>query len=88
MKRTDLETLVVAVGFMVFVFIMFYIYDKYTKDDTLPVIEPKVESLTEKNDSLKITISNLDSIKNAKIIEINTLSDDSTIKLFYELLNE
>lgn len=88
MKRTDLETLIVAVGFMVFVFIMFYIYDKCTKDDTLPVIEPKVESLTEKNDSLKITISNLDSIKNAKIIEINTLSDDSTIKLFYELLNE
>ena len=38
------------------------------------------------NDSLKIKIDNLDSIKNAKVIEVKALDNDSTIKLFYQLI--
>ena len=49
------------------------------------VIEQDVE-LQKRNDSLKIEVNNLDSIKNAKVIEVKTLDNDSTIKLFYKLI--
>ena len=49
------------------------------------IIEPDVE-LQKHNDSLKIEVDNLDSIKNAKVIEVQTLDNDSTIKLFYQLI--
>ena len=42
--------------------------------------------LQKSNDSLKIEVDNLDSIKNAKVIEVKTLDNDSTIKLFYQLI--
>lgn len=38
------------------------------------------------NDSLKIKVDNLDSIKNAKVIEVKALDNDSTVKLFYQLI--
>lgn len=49
------------------------------------IIETDVE-LQKHNDSLKIKVDNLDSIKNAKVIEVKTLDNDSTIKLFYQLI--
>ena len=49
------------------------------------IIETDVE-LQKHNDSLRIEVDNLDSIKNAKIIEVKTLDNDSTIKLFYQLI--
>ena len=49
------------------------------------IIEQDVE-LQKHNDSLKIEVDNLDSIKNAKVIEVKTLDNDSTIKLFYKLI--
>lgn len=49
------------------------------------IIEPDVE-IQKHNDSLKIEVDNLDSIKNAKVIEVKTLDNDSTIKLFYQLI--
>lgn len=54
--------------------------------------EPKnpaaVDSLITVNDSIKIKVEKLDSIKNAKVIEVQTLNNDSTLKLFYELVSE
>ena len=49
------------------------------------IIETDVE-LQKHNDSLRIEVNNLDSIKNAKVIEVKTLDDDSTINLFYNLI--
>ena len=49
------------------------------------IIETDVE-LQKHNDSLRIEVDNLDSIKNAKVIEVKTLDNDSTIKLFYQLI--
>lgn len=48
----------------------------------------KIDSLSQVNDSIKIKIEKLDSIKDAKIIEVSTLDNDSTLKLFYELVSE
>ena len=58
---------------------------KYYHRKNNNVIEQAVE-LQKHNDSLKIEVNNLDSIKNAKVIEVKTLDNDSTIKLFYKLI--
>ena len=49
------------------------------------IIETDI-ALQKHNDSLKIEVDNLDSIKNAKVIEVKTLDNDSTVKLFYQLI--
>ena len=49
------------------------------------IIETDIE-LQKHNDSLRIAVDNLDSIKNAKVIEVKTLNNDSTVKLFYKLI--
>lgn len=46
------------------------------------------DSIIKANDSIKIKVEHLDSIKNAKVIEVQTLDNDSTLKLFYELVSE
>ena len=46
------------------------------------------DSIIRVNDSIKIKVEHLDSIKNAKVIEVQTLDNDSTLKLFYELVSE
>ena len=44
------------------------------------------DSIIRVNDSIKIKIEHLDSIKNAKVIEVQKHDNDSTGKLFYELI--
>ena len=46
----------------------------------------KVDSITKVNKTLIIEVNNLDSIKNAEIIKVKELDNDSTIKLFYKLI--
>ena len=46
------------------------------------------DSIIKVNDSIKIKVEQLDSIKNAKVIEVQTLDNDSTLKLFYKLVSE
>lgn len=58
-------------------------------DSSRPVEEIiKADSIIKVNDSIKIKVEQLDSIKNAKIIEVQTLDNDSTLKLFYELISK
>lgn len=52
---------------------------------TYTIVEQNVE-IQKHNDSLRIEVDNLDSIKNAKVIEVKTLDNDSTVKLFYKLI--
>lgn len=47
-----------------------------------------IDSVTKVNDSLKLKVESLDSIKNAKVIEVVNLDNDSSIKLFYKLVSE
>ena len=57
----------------------------YNRKKNNNIIETDVE-LQKHNDILKIEVDNLDSIKNAKVIEVKTLDNDSTVKLFYQLI--
>ena len=61
----------------------------YKDNSTRPVEEIiKADSIIKVNDSIKIKVEQLDSIKDAKIIEVQTLDNDSTLKLFYELISK
>lgn len=68
-----------------FVVIASIIIGSYYHKKNNNIIETDVE-LQKYNDSLKIEVDNLDSIKNAKVIEVKTLDNDSTVKLFYKLI--
>ena len=63
----------------------FIIFQSNNYKDNNSIIEPNVE-LQKHNDSLKIKVDNLNSIKNAKVIEVKALDNDSTVKLFYQLI--
>lgn len=69
-------TLIVCISFIV---------GKYYHNKNNNVIEQDIE-LQKHNDSLKLKVNNLDSIKNAKVLEVEVLDDDSTINLFYNLI--
>ena len=68
-----------------FIVIASIIVGTYYHRKTNNIIEPNVE-IRKHNDSLRIEVDNLDSIKNAKVIEVKTLDNDSTVKLFYKLI--
>lgn len=57
----------------------------HSKTDNSNIVISDIE-IQKHNDSLRIEVNNLDSIKNAKVIEVKALDNDSTIKLFYQLI--
>ena len=57
-------------------------------EDTIKENVILTDSIIKINDSIKIKVEHLDSIKNAKVIEVQTLDNDSTLKLFYKLVSE
>ena len=58
------------------------------KDNTTVENNNVIDSLITVNDTIKIKVEKLDSIKDAKVIEVSTLDNDSTLKLFHELVSE
>ena len=70
---------------IIFIICCSVISGKYYCTKNNNIIEQDIE-LQKHNDSLKIEVNNLDSIKNAKVIEVKTLDNNSTIKLFYKLI--
>lgn len=79
------RALFVFIGYIIGVIITINYYSHNTNSKEQ---DNYINSLVEKNDSIKIKIEKLDSIKNAKIIEVSTLNNDSTLKLFYKLVSE
>ena len=55
---------------------------------TSPVGSSNIDSIVKDNDKLIIEVEHLDSIKNAKSIEIKNLDNDSTLRLFYQLIGK
>ena len=74
-----------ALMFFVFGIVIIAIMSLIDNKKTYTVVEQNVE-IQKHNDSLRIEVNNLDSIKNAKVIEVKTLNNDSTVKLFYQLI--
>lgn len=55
---------------------------------TSPVENNKIDLITKENNKLIIEVENLDSIKDAKVIEVKSLDNDSTLRLFYQLIGK
>ena len=70
--------------------VIIYTYSKkiINNEDTIKENVTIADSIIKVNDSIKIKVEHLDSIKNAKVIEVQTLNNDSTLKLFYKLVSE
>jgi len=78
-----------VISFAVGLFVGDLLMTKNDKAKSSPVEKVEIiDSLTKVNDSIKIKVEQLDSIKDAKIIEVSTLDNDSTLKLFYKLVQE
>ena len=78
-----------VISFAVGLFVGVLLMTKNDKAKSSPVEKVEIiDSLTKINDSIKIKVEQLDSIKDAKIIEVSTLDNDSTLKLFYKLVKE
>ena len=75
---------------VVLALVVIYSYSKRVINDEDNIKEniTVTDSIIKVNDSIKIKIEHLDSIKNAKVIEVHTLNNDSTLKLFYKLVSE
>lgn len=78
---------IIKSALIVFVFgiVIIAIMSLIDNEKTYTIVEQNVE-IQKHNDSLRIEVNNLDSIKNAKVIEVKTLDNDSTVKLFYKLI--
>lgn len=60
-----------------------------TEEKTTPLVEErKIDSIIVENSKLVIEVEHLDSIKDAEIIEVKTLDNDSTLRLFYKLISK
>jgi hypothetical protein len=75
----------VVVLVLTFVICCSMVIGKYYHTKNNNIIEQDIE-LQKHNDSLNLKVNNLDSIKNAKVLEVEVLDDDSTIILFYNLI--
>lgn len=64
------------------------INDIKTNITTSPVESIRIDSITKNNDKLIIEVKQLDSIKDAKVIEVKSLDNDSTLRLFYQLIGK
>lgn len=81
---------VVGCYLIIIAVVVIYTYSKkiINTEDNVKEDVRIADSIIKVNDSIKIKVEHLDSIKNAKVIEVQTLDNDSTLKLFYELVSE
>lgn len=76
--------------FIMFFFIIYGFLKSCDKQDnyTSPVRDITIDSIKKDNDKIIIEVELLDSIKHVKTIEAKALDNDSTLKLFYELIRK
>jgi hypothetical protein len=75
---------------IVLILVLAGIIFKQQKDTDIDIkkAELDIDDKIKSNDSIKLEIENINKIKDAEIIEISSLDNDSTIKLFYKLVKE
>ena len=85
---TSIVVILVVLAELIIVIIS--VYKHYNENENTVIDSPieYVDSIKKENDKLVLEVNNLDSIKNAEIIEVKSLDNDSTVKLFYKLICE
>lgn len=83
----DKEDLVIYIGFAVIIaFITIGLYKcdgTETKEQSIPI-----QHIQQQRDSIKLKVTTIDSLQHEKVIEVQGLSDDSTLELFYKLIGK
>ncbi len=67
---------------------LIYNFTRSTRSTSTPVEEIRIDSISKENAKLILEVNNLDSIKDAKVIEVKSLNNDSTLRLFYKLIGK
>ena len=89
LKRIDNFLMYLLIAIISFVLGVWAGVSYETHIENIPIENAKIiDSLSIVNNKIKDNIEKLDSVKNAKIIEVSTLNNDSTLKLFKELVSE
>lgn len=79
---------IIYFGIFTILITLIILYVNKTHQTTSPVEEYQIDSITLTNKKLILEVNNLDSIKNVETIEVKSLDNDSTLKLFYQLIRE
>lgn len=88
-KEVEQRYMCIVIGLvLIFMGIMVGLVINVKKCDTSSPVEEidNIKHLTNSADSIKLIIINLDSAKRDEIQRVQTLDNDSSLKLFYELL--
>lgn len=87
----DIATnILIVVLTIILIFVLVEIISKTEKDNDIIIknAEVNIDNNIKTNDSIKLEIENINKIKDAEIIEVRSLDNDSTVKLFYKLVKE
>lgn len=87
-KLKSLIEAIIYFGIFTILIIFIVIYVNKTHKTISHVEDCKIDSVTFTNQKLILEVNNLDSIKNVETIEVKSLDNDSTLKLFYQLIRE
>ena len=74
----------ILIALIVFIIVI----NSTTSTTTSPVERCRIDSAIKENNKLIIEVEHLDSIKNVKVIEVKNLDNDSTLRLFYQLIGK
>ena len=94
MKKIDLNKLskldIILIMLIIFSigYVIGYFVHKANSTISSPVEIIRIDSLNNTNKDIYNKIKQLDSIKNEKVIEVKSLDNDSTLRLFYQLIGK
>lgn len=82
--------ILIVVLTIILIFVLVEIISKTKKDNDIIIknAEVNIDNNIKTNDSIKLEIENINKIKDAEVIEVRSLDNDSTVKLFYKLVKE
>ena len=88
MKTPTWKDCLWAAGILVIVMIIAAVQLSHTPTPPTQGTNVNIDSLIEANDSIKVVIQIIDSVKNEEVEKVLTLSNDSTLELFKQLVSE
>lgn len=84
----DKKDLVMCVGMgIIFIIIILGLFGVFDKEETKEQSTPK-QYIEEQRNEIKLKVTTIDSLQHEKVIEVQGLSNDSTLQLFYKLVRE
>lgn len=88
MDKDDIIVLIVCIVFCFLVIIIGTYYGSYSnkKEEQKDIIP--TQYIEEQRDEIKLKVTTIDSLQHEKVIEVQGLSNDSTLELFYKLIGK